>query len=423
MRVLAVGVANAARSQLAEGWLRALSTPDVEVWSAGTRPGRVCPEAVAVMREVGVDLGSHRAKSLDEVPEPDVITAVADAEAPAFSTDPERLVWSVDDPDAAPGGWDERLVAFRRARDAMFDAVDAFLRARGKRIAFGARARPLFALRPDMVFTNHGSFGATPKLVTEAQRALQNELEGQPLAFMRALPSRVRRVASSVASFLRADPQDLVFVDNATAGVTAVLRSLRFEPGEVIFLTNHAYGAVRAAVDHVCRRTGAVVVVADVPFPIGSPDEVLDAVDRALPDRVRLAIFDEITSITGLVFPVAALVERCRARGIPVLVDAAHVPGHLPIDLSVSGADYWVGNCHKWLFAPKGCAVLHVRRERHDELDPVVWSHGVGTSLTGAFDFQGTRDPSPWLAMEAALAFVNRFGADRIRAHNALLRG
>jgi isopenicillin-N epimerase len=423
MRILALCVANSARSQMAEGWLRALSTPDVDVWSAGSEPTRPRPEAIAVMREVGVDLGLHRAKSVDEVPRPDVVaTLCAEEVCPVFLGDVERLAWPIADPAQARGTWEERLVAFRRARDEIFDHVDAFLRARGKRIGFGEAVRPKFQLRKDVTFLNHGSFGATPREVTEAQRKIQDELEAQPVAFFRSLPVRVRRVAALVASFLRADPQDLVFVDNASSGVTAVLRSQRFEPGDVIYTTSHAYGAVKAAIRRVCQRTGAELVVGEVPFPVASPEQILQVVDRTMPDHTKLAVFDEITSITGLVFPVAELVQRCRSRQIPVLIDGAHVPGHLPTDLAGLEADYWVGNCHKWLFAGKGCAVLHVRRDRHDEIDPVIFSHEVGTTLSASFDFQGTRDPSPWLAMEAALDFVNRYGADRIRAHNVLLR-
>ncbi|MEQ1503187.1 MAG: aminotransferase class V-fold PLP-dependent enzyme [Myxococcota bacterium] len=423
MRLLALCVANSARSQMAEGWLRALSIPDVEVYSAGSAPTRPRPEAVAVMREVGIDLAAHRSKSVREVPAPDVaITLCAEEVCPLYPGEVERLSWPIDDPANARGSWEERLAAFRVARDAIRVHVEAFLRERRLRMVFGAEVRDLFALRQDVTFLNHGSFGATPRMVLEAQRRLIDELESQPLAFMRSVPVRIRRVAARVASFLRADPQDVVFVDNASTGVTAVLRSLSLREGDVLFTTDHAYGAVRRALDRVAARTGARVVAAPVPFPIGSPREVIDAVERTMPDDTKLAVFDGITSITGLVFPVEALVGLCRARGIPVLIDAAHVPGHLPVDLGALEADYWVGNCHKWLFAPKGCAVLHVRRDRHEQLDPVVFSHGVGTGLSSAFDWLGTRDPSPWLAMDAALDFVDQFGADRIRAHNVLLR-
>lgn len=439
MRVLTLCVANSARSQMAEGWLRALSRPspsdalgarslELEVYSAGSQPTRPRPEAIAVMREVGIDLGSHRSKSIRDVPVPDVVITLCDEEVcPNYPGDVERLLWPVEDPANARGDLDARLADFRRARDAIRAYVERFLEERGYRMRFGDdETRARFRLRTDMTFLNHGSFGATPAVVLDAQRKLQDEMEAQPVAFMRSVPARVRRVASTVASFLRADPQDLVFVDNASSGVTAVVRSLSLGPGDLLLTTDHAYGAVRRAMGHIALRTGCRVVEATVPFPIRGPHEVIDAVRDCLAglplDRVKLAVFDEITSITGLVFPVAALVALCRMHGIPTLIDGAHVPGHLPVDLSSLDADYWVGNGHKWLFTPKGCAVLHVRRERRAGLDPVVFSHGIGTSLSGAFDWQGTRDPSPWLAADAALAFVQSLGADRIRAHNVLLR-
>jgi isopenicillin-N epimerase len=428
MRVLALCVANSARSQMAEGWLRALSRPDVEVYSAGSSPSRPRPEAIAVMREVGIDLGAYRAKSVRDVPEPDVVITLCEEEVcPLYPGQVERLQWPTPDPAHAQGDWEERLVAFRRTRDTIRGLVERFLEERGRRMRFGDdETRMRFQLRSDMTFLNHGSYGAAPRDVLQAQRRLQDELESQPLAFMRSLPARVRRMAARVASFLRADPQDIVFVDNASSGVTAVLRSLQLGPGDLLLTTDHAYGAVRRAMDHVAARTGARVITAHVPFPIRGPSEVTDAVREVLEgtsrERVKLAVFDEITSITGLVFPVGDLVALCQEHGIPTLIDGAHVPGHLPIDLSALGADYWVGNCHKWLFTPKGCAVLHVRRERHAGIDPLVFSHGVGTGLSGSFDFQGTRDPSPWLSVEAALEFVESLGADRIRAHNVLLR-
>lgn len=414
MKILALGTANSARSQMTEGWLRALSTPEVLAYSAGTNPGVVSPDVVRVMAEVGVDLSAHRAKSVDAVPEPDVVVTVApDAVCPDYPDSVQRISWPQDEPDTLDG--------LRRVRDTLAAEVDTWLRANGRRVEFGNR--DAFALRTGMSFLNNGSFGATPKAVLTAQRRIQDEMEAQPVAFFRALPARIRRVAALMASFLRADPQDVAFVDNASSGVTAVLRSQRWQPGDVVYTTNHVYGAVRSALEHLKRTVGIEVVYGEVPFPLGSPDEVVQAVERTLPERARLAIFDHITSPTGLVFPVAALIARCRERSIPVLVDAAHVPGHLPFDLGALDPDYWVGNVHKWLYAPKGCAVLRVRPEHRERLEPVVFSHEIGKGLAASFDFQGTRDASPWLAAEASLTFVESMGGiDRIRAHNFGLR-
>jgi isopenicillin-N epimerase len=391
-----LGTSHDGIGQLAAGWLAGLGAAGVEAVPVA---GEVAPEAAAVMREVGIDLQPGR----DGPSTPDVVLPLPDLAPPAD------------------------LAGWRRARDEVEVAVARWLDDRGRLARFGESVRPRFAIdfgdaeRP-VTFLNHGSFGATPRAVLEAQRSWIEALEAQPLAFYRAWPARIRQVAARVAEALGADPQDLVFVDNASTGVTAVLRSLRLQPGDVVVTTDHAYAAVRKALDHAVALSGARLVIARVPFPIESPEQVVAAVEAVLPERARIAVFDGITSITGLVLPTDALVALCRARGIPVLVDAAHVPGHLPVDLGASQADYWVGNLHKWLFACKGCAVLHVRRDRQDEVDPLVWSHGLDQGFTARFDFQGTRDPSPWLAADAALAFRSELGADRIRAHNVRLR-
>lgn len=417
MRILTLCVANSARSQMAEGWLRALSTPDVEVLSAGSEPASVRPDAVRAMAEVGIDLRDHRSKRVTGDERPDVVITLCDDEVcPIYPAHVERLHWPTEDP-AGKG-----IEAFRAARDAIRARADAFLRERHQRVAFGDVARPWFALRDDVVFLNHGSFGATPREVLDAVRAVQLEVEGEPVDYyVRKLPALLRRVAARAAAFVRADPDDLVLVENATTGVNAVLRSLDLRPGDTLVTTDHAYGAVRNAMEFVARRAGARVVAVPVPFPIADPGEVVEAVRAALPGA-RLAVLDHVTSVTGLVYPVAELVAACREHGVPVLIDGAHAPGQVPVDLGALGADWWVGNAHKWLFAAKGCALLHVRRDRQAETHPTVISHGLGQGLAAEFDFTGTRDPGPWVALEAALGFVERLGADRIRAHNVLLR-
>ena len=188
--------------------------------------------------------------------------------------------------------------------------------------------------------------------------------------------------------------------------------------------TDHEYGAVTRSLQQLSDRFGVRNHRIRVPFPLQGTQDVLQAVRDQWPqERVRLAIFDHITSATGLVWPVAQLTELAHEHGAQVLIDGAHAPGQVPLDLGSLGADYWVGNCHKWLFAPKGCAVLSVARERRAALHPLVVSHGYGQGLTEEFDWVGTRDPTPWLAAEAALDFVRQQGGlDRIRAHNVALR-
>ncbi|MCB9683946.1 MAG: aminotransferase class V-fold PLP-dependent enzyme [Alphaproteobacteria bacterium] len=424
MRVLAMCVANSARSQMAEGWLRALSVPSLEVWSAGSAPTSPRPEALAVMAEVGVDLRGHRSKTGAEVPVPDVVaTLCAEEVCPVYPGDVERLDWGVPDPATVRGSLEERLDAFRAARDAIRAKVEAFLVARGLRHSF-ASARGDFLLDPTITFLNHGSFGATPRSVLEARHALAVRFEAEPVDYVRnVLPGAIRHAAERVAGWLGVPGDELGFVDNATAGTAMVLRSFDLGPGDVLLTTDHAYGAVRRLLDHVCDRTGARVHAVRVPFPVARAADVVQAVADDFPEGCKLAVFDHITSITGLVFPVAELVALCRERGVPTLIDGAHAPGQAVFDLAAIGADFWTGNLHKWAFAPKGCAVLHARPEWHDHVHPLAISHFYRQGFAKELDWQGTRDFATWLACEAGLDQAERWGGwDRIRVHNVDLR-
>lgn len=420
MRMLAVDDANDARSQIAEGWARALSAPGVEAYSAGRAPGQLRPEVVAVMREVGIDVSSQTSKVAAGLPAPDVVMELGNEPWPQLGA--RRVTWATPDPCTAKSR--DPLAPFRVARDQIGARVAAFLEQEGQAARFGDAVRAQFALQPDIAFLNHGSFGATPRSVLDAQTALREELESQPVRFMLGVGPRLRAAASAVAAVLRANPDGVVFVDNATTGANTVLRSFDWAPGDVIVTTNHEYGAVSATLRYLVDRFGVRVARVTVPFPLDSPDEVVRAVRDQWPtERVRVAVFDHITSATGLVWPVAELTELAHEHGAEVLIDAAHVPGHVPVDLTALGADYWVGNCHKWMFAPKGCAVLYVAREKRAALHPLVISHGYQQGLTAEFDWVGTRDPTGWLSVGAAIEFIHaQGGADRIRAHNVALR-
>jgi isopenicillin-N epimerase len=265
----------------------------------------------------------------------------------------------------------------------------------------------LWSLDPSVAYLNHGSFGACPIAVLEIQAALRCEMEREPVDFLAgALPARFDAARAALAAFLQADPLDLVFVPNATTGVNAVLRSIPLAPGDELLLTNHTYAACRKTADFVAQRSGALVVAADLPFPCGHEEEIVEAILARVSPRTRLALLDHVTSPTALVLPIERLVSALRKRGIDTLVDGAHAPGMVPLGLSDLGAAYYTGNAHKWLCAPKGAAFLHVRRDRQAGLHPNVISHGYPAGFHAEFDWTGTFDPTPWLCIPDALRFI-----------------
>ncbi len=290
----------------------------------------------------------------------------------------------------------------------------------GPAIRYGRDLRPLFKLDATATFINHGSFGLTPIAVLAAQEALRGEMERQPLQFLSraALQPRLRSAAGELAAFLGAAGEDLVFVDNATTGVNAVLRSFALRPGDEVLITDHTYPAVRNAVRFACGRAGARMVEARLPFPPESPDGIAAAVMAALTDRTRLAVFDLVTSASAIIMPAAALARACRDAGVRVLIDAAHGPGMLDMDLPALQADWVTGNAHKWLFTPKGCALLWATKEAQQDLHPTVISHGFEQGLANEFDWTGTRDPTAWLAVPAALEFYRSMGGGELRDRN-----
>jgi isopenicillin-N epimerase len=270
-----------------------------------------------------------------------------------------------------------------------------------------------WTLDPRAIFLNHGSFGACPRVVQEKQTELRRRLEAQPVQFfLRDLEKMYDEALATLAAFVGADPADLGFVPNATTGVNAVLRSLRFEPGDEIVTTDHTYGACRNALDWVAERARARVVEANVPFPCAGADEIEAAVLGAVTPRTRLALLDHVTSPTGLVFPIRRLVAALADRGIDTLIDGAHAPGMLPLDLRALGAAYYTGNCHKWLCAPKGAGFLHVRPDRQAGLVPTTVSHGLTDPSADRSRFQllfrwtGTSDPTAALCVPDSIRVV-----------------
>ncbi len=261
---------------------------------------------------------------------------------------------------------------------------------------------------------NHGSFGACPRVLLQRQHELRGQLEAQPVQFFeRRMPELLDASRQRLAQTVGADPQDLVFVSNATAGVNSVLRSLHFRDGDEILVTAHGYNACNNVARFVAQQSHATLVVAEIPSPVGSPEQIVDAVMSHVSPQTRIALLDHISSQSALVFPMEQLVERLHRHGIDTLVDGAHAPGMVPVDLRRIDPTYYTGNCHKWLCAPRGAGFLYVRHDRQDEIFPPVISHGYNrprpnySRFQDLFDWPGTSDPTAWLCVGAAIDFLD----------------
>jgi isopenicillin-N epimerase len=272
----------------------------------------------------------------------------------------------------------------------------------------GRRITQLFLLRDDITFLNNGSFGAPPKVVMMAQNYWRERMESQPvLFFTRDLPVFMRGAATMLANFLNAQPENMAFVDNATSGVNTVIRSLmpKLKAGDEIVTTTHVYGAVRNTLHYAAHCTGAIVREVEIPFPLESPYQIIRALNTVLSSKTVLMVMDHLTSPTGLIFPAEEILRICRNKNIPVLIDGAHVPGMLPLNLKELQPDWYTGNCHKWLFAPKGCAFLWTHPDRAKDIHPLAVSHGYGLGYAQEFDWTGTKDYSPYLSVGTAIEF------------------
>jgi isopenicillin-N epimerase len=285
-----------------------------------------------------------------------------------------------------------------------------------------------WSLDADVVFLNHGSFGACPRAVCEAQMMLRRRMEAEPVRFLlRELEEELDQARSQLAAFVGADPEGLAFVANATTGVNTALASFRLGAGDELLTTDHAYNACANALHTVAARTGASLTVAPVPFPLHSADQVVEAVSNRVTARTRVALLDHVTSQTGLVLPITELTAELESRGVAVVVDGAHAPGMIELDIAAINASFYAGNCHKWLCAPKGAGFLVVREDWRQQTRPLVISHGANAKLDGRSRFQaefgwtGTQDPTAFLAVPVAIKLMDQLvegGWRRLRAHN-----
>lgn len=280
----------------------------------------------------------------------------------------------------------------------------------------GSELRKHWMLDPGIHFLNHGSFGATPREVLQAQQQYRDRMERQPVDFLvRQMPGELRAAADALARFLGAQGDDLAFVENATAGVNAVLRSYPWRAGDELLLSVYAYPAVQNLARFVAARCGIVVRTFDFAFPL-IEGEIVQRFSAALTPRTRMAILDHVSSPLAIVYPLPEMLALCRQHGVQTLVDGAHVPGMLPIAIASLGADWYIGNCHKWLFAPRGCGFLWAAPGARDFLQPPVVSLRMDEDFPASFDWVGTRDASAWLAITAALDFYQMMGGAAVPA-------
>ena len=271
----------------------------------------------------------------------------------------------------------------------------------------------LWSLAPDVLHLNHGSFGACPSQIIEEQTQLRQQMESNTLRFFeQELPELLETARKAWGLFLGAPAQDLVFLDNATTGISTVLSNLDLIAGDLILVTDHGYNACSNAARYFTKRASAEIDLINLPFPGSDTNEFIERILGACTSRTRLLLIDHITSPTALIMPLEEIVPAVQQRGIQVLVDGAHAPGMLPVRLAELGADYYTGNCHKWMCAPKGTAFLYVKPEHQLNLHPLTISHGMNRPVGAStrfrleFDWVGTRDLTGFLTLPALIEYM-----------------
>ncbi len=284
--------------------------------------------------------------------------------------------------------------------------------------------KPLFFLDPEVTFLNHGSFGATPRPVLENYQDWQRRLEKQPVLYLaRENQDHFRTARKNLASYLKAKSDNLVFVPNATFGVNVIARSLDFQPGDEILTSNHEYGACDNIWDFLNQKIGLKVIRQEIPLPLPLKEEMIEMIWDGVSEKTRLIFLSQITSPTAITLPIEEICQRARDAGILTLIDGAHAPGQLDLDLDTLEADFYTGNCHKWLMAPKGSGFLHIHPEHQDLVEPLVVSWGWGTNcpfesdsrLQAILEWWGTKDPAAYFSTPAAIAFQQDHNWNQVR--------
>jgi isopenicillin-N epimerase len=281
-----------------------------------------------------------------------------------------------------------------------------------------------FFLDPNVVFLNHGSFGASPKPVIDVYQDWQRKLEFQPVEFLgREIQDHLREARVHLGSYLKSDPGNLVFIPNATFGVNIIASSLDLQPGDEVLTSNHEYGACDNVWSYWSQKKGIKVVRQPIHLPLASKDEIIDAFWSDVNDRTRLIFLSQITSPTAVRFPVEDICKQAKEAGILILIDGAHAPGQIDLNLDDLGADFYTGNCHKWMLAPKGAAFLHAKPEQQELIEPLVVGWGWGENCPYESDSRyqaylewwGTVDPASYLAVPAAIQFQQNHDWDAVR--------
>jgi isopenicillin-N epimerase len=286
---------------------------------------------------------------------------------------------------------------------------------------FGHELKNLWHLENDLLFLNHGSFGATPKPILEAEWKWEEKMERDPMHFfLDEYPLLLTKVIRRLGNFMKADPRKIALIDNATSGVSTVLKSVMPDimPGFKIVYTNHVYPAVKKIIEYVAKISSCKLIEINIPFPLTTNEEIMEYYRQGLPEGQGIVVLDHISFGPGVILPIKEMIDYSRSMGYMTLVDAAHTPGMLPLNIEELKPDWYVGNCHKWMYTPKGCAMLWADTHVQEQTIPLTISHGFGEGFAQSFGWTGTRNPAQWLAIGDALDFIDSFGHDNIYNYN-----